>query len=140
MYVGRPLIMTINFGSYTTNVYKLDAYTVAGSILTCDSVRLWYLIPSDWRWFMQFSSIFKLGKSIYRLYSVKSTINQQLKNVRQVHGYTWNNTIACFCTKLLALWTFIEHPVPYSLEIFHVTIVFLHSTCTVWINGKTQVV
>ena len=31
--------------SCTTNVYKLDAYVVAGSILTYDNIRLACLVP-----------------------------------------------------------------------------------------------
>ena len=58
----------------------------AGSIPSCDSMRLGCQVPADWRWFINFPTI-KLGKSRYRLYWVESTINQELKKIHVGHNY-----------------------------------------------------
>ena len=54
----------------------------AGSIPSCDSMRLGCQVPADWRWFINFPTI-KLGKSRYRLYWVESTINQEFKKKKK---------------------------------------------------------
>ena len=39
--------------SFTTDVYKLDAYAGAGSIMTCDNMRLGCIVPADWLCFVK---------------------------------------------------------------------------------------
>ena len=71
---GRPWLNRDVHCSHTTNV---DAYAGAGWILSCASMRLWCLVPTDWRWFMICPQ-----HSIYRLCCVESTINQQFKKTK----------------------------------------------------------
>ena len=66
MIAKKMLLCLQLYSTGTTNVYKLDVYAGTGSILPCDSMCGLGNFPT-----------IKLSKSIYHLYWVESTINQQ---------------------------------------------------------------